>query len=549
MPKRQWIVPALFLSALLFVLLAACTTGAQNGSNITASPSLPANPTPAANSLPQASPSEAPKNTGTLSGDPDSIKYELKDYTLYLPSYWIGLYTVCLSENGASFYSTKNMKTDCGGFVFSIVCTDDDLSEGDARFLDFAHGKYLWLSEPHDVQFDDQDQQLKEEYDVMRNDIDEIAENIVINPEENSKYTYETESFETKHVNIYYPHFTDLGSAQDSINILVRDTAFHCAEDINGEKGADWIQIRYRVKYNRGGLISVVFDGRCCTGEDQSHFFLYTLNIDVQKQKVIKLSDMITVQGSLIDVIKSGTYDSTDHWTDEDAFGKILNAKDWDTWMGELSGADSLDPAFTSSYFTEDALVLSLPGNEKIYHVEAIIPYSKLTEFRTGSDVWDIIDSFPAPAPSGKINPEDLKNWEDDMDHFAKLPVSMDFDGDGQEETLSAVTAPDNPDLSSYHITLKIDSSETMIFDSYTEAVSVYITDFDENYPGLDICVLLRNEDSASFLCLVRYDGKQIYQYDGYRLDNGASFYYDGKGKLYFEGADGLKSSLLPIEG
>ena len=96
-------------------------------------------------------------------------------FCLTLPANWAGLYRVEERPNGASFINTRNENAGYGGFVLGIYVSDNtDPVEWGYRELTRSGGKYYYAATPSDVQFNYNNESLRNEYATMERDTDAV---------------------------------------------------------------------------------------------------------------------------------------------------------------------------------------------------------------------------------------------------------------------------------------------------------------------------------------------------------------------------------------
>jgi len=147
----------------------------------------------------------------------------------------------------------------------------------------------------------------------------------------------------------------------------------------------------------------------------------------------------------------------------------------------------------------------------------------------------------PAPSPSNSndSNSEDqLKSSEDDIDYLNSAPISMDFNGDGIEETLS-LEISDLPEKESTNkpirIKMMIAESEFTYESGWNDGVSLHITDFNSKDSFIDIYIVSYGTDVSANVDIFRYDGTQVIQYAQFYMEE-VLFAYDAIGKIFFKG-------------
>lgn len=197
--------------------------------------------------------------------------------------------------------------------------------------------------------------------------------------------------------------------------------------------------------------------------------------------------------------------------------------------------------------------VASSPSNESSPSSEKESPATEI-----GSTVETPRPSiFPDPSPSAIPSDDGLKSSSDDIDYSDSSPVSMDFNSDGKEETLTIKMTHDfeyeddgmtnNPT----QVKMSIGDSEVTYESTWNDGIVVRISDFNVDDPYLDILVEDHGTDIATSFGIYRYDGVQLAQYLGFHVEF-VSFNYDTKGKIYYytyiEDGDDLRSVYVTLD-
>ncbi len=121
----------------------------------------------------------------------------------------------------------------------------------------------------------------------------------------------------------------------------------------------------------------------------------------------------------------------------------------------------------------------------------------------------------------------------------AKSPIVKDFDGDGQLDTMTIETSHDfgETEDDSYNmpirLTMRIADCEYTIESTWNDGLILYVTDFSDNDPYLDIFVFFSGTDIDGYFKIYRYDGQTIDAYTGGSTQS-SDFTYDGKGRIFY---------------
>lgn len=218
---------------------------------------------------------------------------------------------------------------------------------------------------------------------------------------EAAEYKFETETYTNGNIAINYPRLVNLSDSgvQNRINTIIKENALRDHDYLTGEAGNITYELTYEVTYKSSGLISIRFNGYSYVdGAAHPNNFLFTANIDVKKQKAVKLKDLIKIDAGFVDIFKSGIFsspyaDMTPEY--KAALDENLNEYDTAGWIANLSNADtegSGNNLAVYSYLTGDFLVVSvfIPHYMGDF-IEIAIAYKDLAEYKTDHALWDDI--------------------------------------------------------------------------------------------------------------------------------------------------------------
>jgi len=183
-------------------------------------------------------------------------------------------------------------------------------------------------------------------------------------------YSVRSQTVSKGKVHIQYPQIGGMADAgkQEKINTLIKNDVW----DANvGEslKLYPFDQISYTIKYQvmmqTDRLLSINYTGKAyITGAAFPTNVLYTLTIDLNTMKKLKLSDFVPVDIDLVHQIENAA-----HVTDY--YGNPLSREDWQAELdqGSQKATDEMtmlnlrDGAENSFYLTEVGLVIGLIGH------------------------------------------------------------------------------------------------------------------------------------------------------------------------------------------
>ena len=208
--------------------------------------------------------------------------------------------------------------------------------------------------------------------------------------------------------------------------------------------------------------------------------------------------------------------------------------------------------------FSTQSPVLTYDSNGHIYYVRYLSYYSGLTPSIDRGPVINALDYSTLTAdtyPHSEIPRyitadgviKDLNISYGGMDYLRKPDtnnysdnsVTMDFDGDGTDDTLKLeISHFDEPEDSHYNspirINMTLNDGLTEKFEStFNDGVYLFIGDFNVSDPYQDIYLFRSNTDVSGSVNIYRYDGQDFYLYASFDME-GTEFTYDGNGKLYY---------------
>ncbi len=208
--------------------------------------------------------------------------------------------------------------------------------------------------------------------------------------------------------------------------------------------------------------------------------------------------------------------------------------------------------------FSTQSPVLTYDGNGHIYYVRYLSYYSGLTPSDHRSPVTNVLDyntltadTYPHSEIPRYITEDGVikdLNISGGMDYlrnpntndYADNSVTMDFDGDGTDDTLKLEISHDfdEPEGSHYNcpirINMMLNDDLTETFEStFNDGVNLFIGDFNVSDPYQDIYIFRSNTDVSGSVTIYRYDGQDFYLYASFDIE-GLEFIYNDNGTLYY---------------
>ncbi|MGL4107176.1 hypothetical protein [Clostridium sp. LP20] len=202
------------------------------------------------------------------------------------------------------------------------------------------------------------------------------------------KYKVISKKYEKKMIRISYPMISGLGDKDKEyrINKLIEDNALKIIDFYGKEKSID-IKIAYEVKLQNSETLSIVYSGVGNvpnTAYPTNHF--YTTNIDIVNGRVLKLSDLVQVDESLVSMLKSDAFILI---SDGGITKEVINNMYNNILLDSLKNADEIDKIGTIeqpdtfSYLTEDSLGISIGVSHAAGdHLEFEVDYNKIKLLR-----------------------------------------------------------------------------------------------------------------------------------------------------------------------
>ncbi|MEI6287356.1 MAG: DUF4163 domain-containing protein [Bacillota bacterium] len=207
-----------------------------------------------------------------------------------------------------------------------------------------------------------------------------------------AQYIITKQIYSEKNITINYPKIAGLSSQklQESINKLIKNDALNCL--VNNPEGADSLndyslKIDYLIKWQGANLLSIEYMGYGYAPGYAGNRKLYTTNINMTGGEKLRLKDMVVIDNNFVKKLKNGKFIAVDPAakeimaTDEFTDANLIN---------KLNGADATSEGSTFSYFTKDALGISLEvphviGDQIIFEVQ----YQDIIDnIKTNNTAW-----------------------------------------------------------------------------------------------------------------------------------------------------------------
>lgn len=215
---------------------------------------------------------------------------------------------------------------------------------------------------------------------------------------ESSEFQFEDRSYVNGAITIQYPQIVNISDKelQNKLNQIIADSALRDLPIIQNDSTLEEYDITSKVTYSNASLISIIFAGYSYYKQAaHPNQFLYTVTIDVKNEQAITIRDLVKIDDKFVSVMITGHYNTMmDYEMTSDIISSIrdyLNDLGTEYWILELKHADTSD-CDTASYLTKDALAISVSVPHVMGdHIEILLPYKDLKDFKTDSPLWDVL--------------------------------------------------------------------------------------------------------------------------------------------------------------
>ena len=135
------------------------------------------------------------------------------------------------------------------------------------------------------------------------------------------------------------------------------------------------MNIKYKIKRKNKKIISVVFEGTgYVEGAAYANNHLYSVNVDLKNESLLKLSDFIDINEELAEKIKNATVSDEQ----KEAFN-TLTSQDILNKLSVCDEVDNFKPDQSYSYLIEDSLGIILPVEHALGdYIQVEIPLSEV---------------------------------------------------------------------------------------------------------------------------------------------------------------------------
>jgi len=194
-------------------------------------------------------------------------------------------------------------------------------------------------------------------------------------------YEITKENYTDNNIIINYPQISDLydNEKQIRINEMIKSQALEVLENYKDGISDLNLEMGYEIKYQGKDILSIQYIGLSATQGAAYPINEYnTSNIDLEKEQILLLSDVVTINETLVEKFNAGKYV---------AYNTSLNLETEGALNDALHNFDSdglieiLNQKNTKFYFTNDSLVVSIEVPHVLGdHLEMEIKYGDLND-------------------------------------------------------------------------------------------------------------------------------------------------------------------------
>jgi hypothetical protein len=206
----------------------------------------------------------------------------------------------------------------------------------------------------------------------------------------NTAYTITKKTYTAKNIVINYPQILNMTdhAKQNKVNEIIASEAL---DILTGWSNLDdvWISMDYQIAYQNAKLISIIFQGATdpkgvAHGTNQ----FYTVNIDINKESIVNLRDIVNIDNNFIQKIKKGKLITIATKVTIQNLDESVGLTD-DKLLREISTAND-GTQHCLFYFTRDSLglstnILHAAGD----HLEFEVNYKDITSnIKNENELW-----------------------------------------------------------------------------------------------------------------------------------------------------------------
>lgn len=189
------------------------------------------------------------------------------------------------------------------------------------------------------------------------------------------EYTIEDDQYNVKNVIIKHPRLKYSNENKtNSISALVESGGMFGTKYYDDQDKLN-MNIKYKIKRKNKKIISVVFEGTgYLEGAAYANNHLYSVNVDLKNESLLKLSDFVDINEELAEKIKNGTVSDEQKET-----FNTLTSQDILNKLSLCDEVDNFNPDQSYSYLTDDSLGIILPVEHVLGdYIQVEIPLSEI---------------------------------------------------------------------------------------------------------------------------------------------------------------------------
>lgn len=150
------------------------------------------------------------------------------------------------------------------------------------------------------------DEQIKEADNEIEDAVKQMKES-----DKKLKYDLKAETFTYGKIVINYPQVVNMidSAVENNINEIIKRNALKDKEELVKVTEEVTYELIYDVMYISENLLSIKYKGYSFVkGAAHPNNFMYTANIDIEKQEALKLKDLVNIDEDFVGIFKNGKY-------------------------------------------------------------------------------------------------------------------------------------------------------------------------------------------------------------------------------------------------
>lgn len=209
-----------------------------------------------------------------------------------------------------------------------------------------------------------------------------------------SSYNIIKESYTEKNIKINYPQIVNLSdqSKQKRLNDKIKESAYGSLKNLSKEDKDNLdIDLDYKITLKTDDLLSLFYSGSTYyKGANHPNAELYTTNIDVKNEKILRLADLINIDENFVLKFRNAKMISPQNKQKDMVLSPPFDNSNQE-WIERFDNADTKGSgAQDYSYLTKDSLIISVPVAHVFGdHAEFEIKYQYLKDnLKTENAIW-----------------------------------------------------------------------------------------------------------------------------------------------------------------